>query len=116
MTLALAACVASLPAIPAVFSWGGSAPSVVTLRADDEALAVVEFVNTLTFGPPREPFDLALGDLTVTINIQIGPGSEPEVVTVTVPEQYVVVPPVLVVDDYTTGIQRIYCADALPLG
>jgi hypothetical protein len=116
MSILLAACATALPAIPAVLSWGMSNPSVVTLRADEEALAVVEFVNTLTVGGPSEPFDLTLGDLTVNVDIEFGLGPKPEVVTVTVPDQYIVVPPVLVVDDNTTGVQHIYCAGALLLG
>jgi hypothetical protein len=116
MILALAACAAVLPTTPVVSSWGDSRPSSVILRADDDALAVVEFVNTLTGRNPEAPFRMTLGDLTVTIHIEFGRYTVPDTITLTVPEQYIAVPPVLVVDDGTTGTQRIYCADALPLG
>jgi hypothetical protein len=100
--------------VAAVFAWGGSNASVVTLQAaEPPAVAEVVFVNTLTFGSPREPFTLRSGGVEVSVSIEFGPGSEPEVMTVETPEGLIAVPAVLVVDDYTTGTVRIFCADGV---
>ena len=116
MTLALAACVTVLPSLPAVFSWGPHDPSSVVLRADDAALAVVEFHNTLTSGSPGAPFEMVLGDLRITVTMDFGAGTLPDTISVEVPEQYMVVPPSLLVPDFQTGIQRIYCRETMSLG
>jgi hypothetical protein len=110
------ACIALLPGTLDSFTWGGTAnPSIVTLRPDDAALAVVEYQNTLVPGFPTG-FSLTLGDLTVIVDIDHGPGSVPEVMRVHAPEGILVVPPEIVVPDDTTGVVRLFCADAVPMG
>jgi hypothetical protein len=114
--MTLAACVALLPGMSDTFEWGGTTnPSSVTLRQEDGALAVVEFVNTIVPGFPTG-FTLTAGELTVTVDIEHFSGSIPETMTVHPPEGVVAVPPVLVVEDGTTGTIRLFCLDALPLG
>ena len=52
----------------AVFSWGGSVASILTLRPDPDAVAVLEFKNTLTFGSPKEPVTLTADGLSNVVD------------------------------------------------
>jgi hypothetical protein len=101
----------------AVLSWGGDNPSSVTLRpAEPPAAAVVEFRNTLTHSSPYAGFTLSLGPLVVSVLIEFGPGAIPDTLMVEAPEGWMVVPPVLVVPDYTTGVITIFCSETMGLG
>jgi hypothetical protein len=115
MSLA-AACIAVLPGLTDTSSWGVGNPSSVTLRGDAEAVAVVEFANTVTRGGPWLPETLTVGDLTITFSIDFGPGNISDVITVEVPDPYIVVPHRLVVEDETIGVLRIYCAADMSIG
>lgn len=116
MNLALATCAALAPGLSDNLTWGGTAnPSIVTLRPDEAALAVVEYRNTLVPGFPTG-FPLTVGDLTVIVDIDHQSGTVPETMSLRVPEGVIAVPPEIVVHDGSTGVIRLFCQDALPLG
>jgi hypothetical protein len=113
-TIALLLALASPAAAdPSVKVWpgmqGATEPSTITLHAptDPAAVATITFVNTQVHGAD-EVFDLSWEGIEVTIYFEWNADESPvERIEVIPPDGYIAVPPVLDVQEHTTGTVQI---------
>ena len=83
--------------------------SHVTIQPTSEpgAVAEVVFLNKSVHTTQIETFDLTLGDLTVTVEADVGMGDRPDRITVTPPEGYYAEPAYIDVAEDDTGVVLI---------
>ncbi len=86
--------------------WGGTGCVLVPVEGQAH-IAEARCVNLLTGYQPWTEADITAGGLTVHLSVLHGPDRVPDEFTVTVPDGFVAVPPVLVLDEDQTGVVRI---------
>ena len=89
--------------------------SYVTLRPSDApgAVAEVEFANEPVDGDSVEMFDLSLGGFSVSDEVLLGRGVAPDEISVTPPDGYIAVPPVMDVPEGQSRTITIYRMDGV---
>lgn len=70
----------------------GKSPDVLVIAPSDEGAALVCYHNSADKTSNSATHDLQLGDLTIRVRIEVGPG-EAEIITITPPAGYVAEPP-----------------------
>jgi hypothetical protein len=97
--------------------WGDGAQFTVELRHAEPHVADVVATNRLTRGHDRETgATLYLGELAVDVLVIHHPGILPDEVIVEVPEGYLAIPPVIMIEENAVGVIAIHRADEVPLG
>lgn len=95
--------------------WGPSyehGTSVTLDPARGPAVATVTIRNRITGGHPNDTAaSLSQGGLRVFVSVFHAPGDTPDTITVTPPDGYIAVPPVLDVPEGETGVVTIYSND-----
>ena len=95
-----------------VHTWGGS--SATLSPGPDIPLAYVDCVNRLTSDhDPVLRFTLDLGGFEVGVIVVHGSGNIPDTYTITPPEGFIAVPPVIEVQEGATGRIAIFSADGV---
>ena len=86
--------------------WHGT--GCVLVPVEGEAwVAEARCVNVLTYDQPWTEGDMTAGGITVHLSVLHGPDDVPDTFTLTPPEGFVAVPPVLVLDEDTRGVVRV---------
>ena len=93
-------------AIPAnaqdVAAWDGT--GCVLIPVDGAAhVAEINCLNVETTGDAFTEGNMTAGGLTVGLTVSHGPGAVQDVFTFAAPDGYIVVPPVLSLDEFTSG-------------
>lgn len=89
--------------------WGNGA-SYIQLQPTKApgAFAEVEFHNEAVHSDNREAFTLSLGGFSVQVDAVLGRGATPDDMTVTVPQGFIAVPPMVSVPEGETRVITIY--------
>ena len=95
-------------------SWGASSSpdhntSATLAPSDGPAVATITLRNQLTGGHDRiTTARIDLPGLWADVTVDHGPGDVPDRITVTVPEGFIAVPPVLDVPEGESGVVSVY--------
>ena len=85
-----------------VASFSGTGCILIQVN-EAEVIARLECLNVETTGDAFSEGAMTAGGLTVGLTVSHGPGAVQDVFTFTAPDGYVVVPPVLSLDEFTSG-------------
>lgn len=108
MRLVLSALILALPAqAQDAAYWGGTGCVLVPVEGQAH-IAEARCVNLLTGYQPWTEADMTAGGLTVHLSVLHGPDRVPDEFTVTPPDGFVAVPPVLVLDEDQVGTILLY--------
>lgn len=115
LPLALWACPAlaedASPDDTQVRSWGEGEVASVRIIPGEEHPATVVFENRLTYGNPSEMvFVLSMDGLVVEVLMALGSGSEPDVMTLSLPPGFMAEPQSIEVDEGATGKILVHMA------
>ncbi len=103
MRIILASLILTLPAhAQDVASFNGTGCVLVPVHGAEQ-VAEINCLNVETTGNAWSEGAMTAGGLTVGLTVSHGPGAVQDVFTFSAPEGYVVVPPVLSLDEFTSG-------------
>lgn len=87
--------------------FGGTGCVIIAVQGEIH-VAEVTCINVVTAGNYHDEAQITSGGISVGLTIDHGPGEAPDRFTVTPPDGYVAQPPVMDLDERTSGVVLVY--------
>ena len=108
MRLVALACLAAAPAFADPVADFGGTGCTLTPVAGQAHVAEVVCRNVETTGPAIDEGAMDAGGVVVLLTVWHGPGDVPDRFDLVAPDGYIVIPEVLILDEFTTGAALVY--------